>query len=241
VSRAERNKAARAGRCPRALKDLARRWVIVGDGPFRQCWSTRIAGTACGAGCSWRTPPGRVAARVMGGVALRTPDTEAARLSRSKRCLTGDPLSRRRRRSVRQGPSRRTGWLKAARDAPALRVLRTHRRRRFATIGAAGGRWSSGASNCSADRMLAVFGAHRKGTRVTDRSWTGSGGRPFVAARWRDGRGVPAARGTSEGIPCGRHRRARDGDAVVRILKSAASTPLLHHRPTSTCRSVRPS
>jgi len=155
-----------------SLKDLAWRWVVVGDGPFRRALETRIAGNG-------------LQDRVL--MAGRLQDAslhawyEAASLFvhptqyEGSSIVTLEAMSHRRPvvattagglpDKVRDGE---TGWLVPPGDAPALaRVLRTAigARQEFATMGAAGRALVEAEFSWdrSADRMLAVFEELRTG------------------------------------------------------------------------------
>ena len=155
-----------------SLKDLAWRWVVVGDGPFRRALEARIAGNGL---------QGRV---LMAG---RLQDAslhawyEAASLFvhptqyEGSSIVTLEAMSHRRPvvattagglpDKVRDGE---TGWLVPPGDAPALaRALRTAigASPEFATMGAAGRALVEAEFSWdrSADRMLAVFEELRTG------------------------------------------------------------------------------
>ncbi len=248
VARLERNKGLHVlADALGSLKDLAWRWVIVGDGPFRRALETRIAGN----GLQGRVlMPGRLQDASLhawyeaASIFVHPTQYEGSSI------VTLEAMSHRRPvvatiagglpDKVRHGE---TGWLVPPGDAPALaRVLRT-------AIGAQAGVRYNGRRRPGAGRGGVLVGplgrshagrlrgtAHRKGTRVTDRAGLDeSGGRPFAAALavvmaagfllrvWNLGSGIPFAVGIDEPAIM---------TTVVRILKSGSFNPHFFEYPT---------
>lgn len=173
VARLERNKGLHVlADALGLLKDLAWRWVVVGDGPFRRALETRIAGN----GLQDRVlMPGRLQDASLHAwyeaASLFVHPTQYEGSS----IVTLEAMSHRRPvvatiagglpDKVRHGE---TGWLVPPGDAPALaRALRTAigARQEFATMGAAGRALVEAEFSWdrSADRMLAVFEELRTG------------------------------------------------------------------------------